>query len=270
MDSNCNFEIIILDDCSEIQTVDNNYVSAKQNISYTYLKANIGRSSIRNKLAECANYEYLIFLDADTMPVKTDFITNYINTLKQYEVITGGILYKTKNKNEQDLRYVYGLKRETTSAKQRLSNPYASFLSGNFAIKKYIFDEICFDEKHNTYGYEDTLFALLLKKNSILIHHINNPVYHLYFESGPEFAIKIQSSLNNLMHYYKLKKITAQDVKLLRFFEQIDSLKLTNLAGNLFKKNYNWFMSYFEKNQPKLWLFDLYRIGYLCSIKNKD
>jgi len=270
MDTDYNFEIIILDDCSETLTIDYTYISSKQNISYTYLKTNIGRSSIRNKLAQQANYEYLIFLDADTMPVNNDFIDKYVNAIKKNSLANGGMLYESRKQNNQDLRYIYGTKRESLSAQERNKNPHGSFISANFAIKKSVFKLVSFDETHTNYGYEDTLFALDLKNKNIDILHIDNPIYHLQYETGPEFAIKIQSSLSNLLYYYKLNRIKPEDIKILRLFKKIQNFKLGGIIGFLFKKNYNWLMNYFSKNKPKLWLFDLYRIGYLCSINNKD
>ncbi len=62
-----------------------------KNTTYKVLGSNIGRSAIRNLLAKDANYDLLLFLDADVIPVKDDFISKYITAFTEStQLIFGG------------------------------------------------------------------------------------------------------------------------------------------------------------------------------------
>lgn len=89
------FEIICLDDASQEFAIENQRINLFENVSYSILEKNIGRSAIRNLLAEKAVYENLLFLDADTIPVHDNFISNYISEIKN-KAVFGGLLYEKK------------------------------------------------------------------------------------------------------------------------------------------------------------------------------
>lgn len=87
---NIMFEIICLDDASNLFTNENQQINQFQNCSFVILEKNIGRSAIRNLLAEKAVYENLLFLDADTFPVNENFISKYISQIDDSEKIVYG------------------------------------------------------------------------------------------------------------------------------------------------------------------------------------
>ena len=73
------FEIICLDDGSKSSiNTKNEEINKFSFTSFKSLPKNIGRSAIRNLLAKKATYNWLLFLDADVIPVKSNFIKNYI------------------------------------------------------------------------------------------------------------------------------------------------------------------------------------------------
>ena len=93
--SNINFEIICLDDGSKWQHNSlNEKINTLSHSKFEILPNNIGRSAIRNLLAKKAAYDWLLFLDADVMPVKSDFIVTYYRQIsKKDSVFCGGIAY---------------------------------------------------------------------------------------------------------------------------------------------------------------------------------
>ena len=102
--TNATFEILCLDDHStKLETIkQNERINSFSNASYSVLPENIGRSRIRNLLAKKATYDWLLFLDADVIPVEKDFISKYIEAISsEKEVIYGGILYKKKSRNKK-------------------------------------------------------------------------------------------------------------------------------------------------------------------------
>ncbi len=86
------FEIICLDDASTVFVAENLVVQQLQNTQYQILQTNVGRSKIRNLLAQKAQYDWLLYLDADVMPKHHDFIERYISFLNDEIKIVNGQL----------------------------------------------------------------------------------------------------------------------------------------------------------------------------------
>ena len=59
------FEIICAEDGST-QTFSNEKIKNLKNVTYIHLKKNIGRSKIRNLLANTAKFKWLLFIDCDS------------------------------------------------------------------------------------------------------------------------------------------------------------------------------------------------------------
>lgn len=263
------FEIICLDDASQEFAIENQRINLFENVSYSILEKNIGRSAIRNLLAEKAVYENLLFLDADTIPVHDNFISNYISEIKN-KAVFGGLLYeKKKPLPEQILRWIYGKKREALSLSERNKNPSNTALVSNLLIKKEILNHFPFDENLTKYGYEDLLFFAILKSNQIEIKHIENPVFHLNLESSSLFLSKTKTALENLVLLDYLNKISKKESKIIRSFDRLKKLKLTSLFNFVFKKSEQKIKRNLLSNKPSLFLFDIYKLGYYCSLKTK-
>ena len=143
------FEIICIDDTSNTIFSENEKINTLSNSCYELLKANIGRSKIRNLLAQKAKYDWLLFLDADVFPKNKNFISEYIRYINTEEkMVNGGLLYQEKKPEESKLlRWVYGKNREALDCKTRIKNPYLSALTLNFLISKSVFSKVSFNEK---------------------------------------------------------------------------------------------------------------------------
>ncbi len=194
------FEIICLDDASSLFKEENKIISNYGEVTYAELPQNIGRSAIRNRLAEQANYEYLLFLDCDVAILTTDFISKYITTIhSNASVVVGGRTYiQNQFTEETKLHFHYGNSREVIPANKRAINPYSAFVTGNFLIRKDIFSSIKFLSSLTEYGHEDTLFGIELKKSAIPIIHISNPVAHIGLERNEIFIQKQLTAIKNL------------------------------------------------------------------------
>jgi len=265
------FEIIVFDDASinKDTTAINQTINKLKNSKFIILPDNIGRSKIRNLLAQKAIYKWLLFLDADVKISNPNFIKIYLESIDaKTQVIYGGIEYqKEKPAKNQILRWIYGNKRESLSVKQREENPYISFLTLNFLIKKDVFDSVHFNEDIPNLRHEDTLFALNLKEYNISITHINNPIIHLGLESSSIFLKKSEEAIDAILLFEKQKLINPSEVKITRVANKYKSfstlfLVLFNFSKPLLKNN-------ILSNNPSLLLFDFYRLGYLFTIKSK-
>ena len=267
------FEILVFDDAStnpEIRKT-NTSIDSLENTSYTILESNIGRSAIRNKLAKSAQYNWLMFLDADVMPINNHFVSNYINSLSESEsIIYGGILYQEEIPNKiQLLRWVYGKKREALSVKKRKENRYLSFLTLNFIIRKNVFETVLFNEDIPNLRNEDTLFSYNLRQEKTTINHIENPVYHLGLESSKIFLSKSKESLDALNLFLKEKLIDVEYTKILSVKNRLQKFKLDILFSLTFPVSKKLFEQNLLSSKPSLFIFDLYRLSYLCYISRK-
>lgn len=267
--SKITFEIICLDDASDSKFNKlNEPINLLNFSSFILLKKNIGRSKIRNLLVAYANFEWLLFLDNDVFPINSNFIDNYLTFIKEnVNVICGGIKYQKDRPNKAKmLRWVYGKNREELSLPKRELNPYRHFSSANFLIQKKLFSLVKFNEAISQYGHEDTLFALDLRKNSVIIKNIDNSVYHLGLETSSTYLKKTEKAIENALFLLQEGKIQKKDTRLLNKFLQVKFFRVSGLVATfyeLFKKNL--IKNLCSKN-PSLLLFDIYKLGYLCKI----
>jgi GT2 family glycosyltransferase len=271
LESKIDFEILCQDDYSNQFLNENQKINSLENCSYSRNNSNLGRGKNRNNLAKKAKHEWLIFMDCDTFPTQDDFIQNYISEIYKEEkkVVFGGIKYqKEKPKSKQLLRWVYGNARETIPVEKRNSNPNNTALTSNLLIKKEVFISNLFDESITKYGYEDFVFLADLKKKGILVKHIDNPTYHLGLETSQEFLYKTKTALENLKLITETSTLARSESKLLRTYTLLKRFYLVDFVSLLFKKNERKIEDNLLSQKPSLLLFDLYKLGYFCSLKN--
>tara|TARA_B110000459_G_scaffold36133_1_gene38464 strand:- start:6053 stop:6925 length:873 start_codon:yes stop_codon:yes gene_type:complete len=242
-----NFQILFVDDCSELSiSYINQKVSSYTNVDYQILSQNIGRSAIRNLLFEKAQYENCIIMDGDVRIIRDDFISTYLNALKENVILVGGHSYQKGVPMDQLklLHWMYGVKVESKNYKERQAFPYRSFMTSNFACSKQTFQQLKFDETIRGYGHEDTLFGIQAKQKGIPIHHLDNPIQHDGLENTSTFIDKQENAVINLKRLYNTspnKNELHQQIKLIRLGELklpwfllriIRPLLLKNLKGD--------------------------------------
>lgn len=270
---NIDYEILVLDDASthEITSEENSKINRLAHCNFEILSENIGRSKIRNLLAEKANYNWLLFLDADTYPSSSEFIAKYLAAFSEGDsVVFGGIEYPEKTAKIFSLRHKYGCERESIPLSERLKNPYRSFITMGFAIKKDVFKTIKFNENLVGYGYEDSVFGHELQKNNISFLHIDNPIIHLNLETNEDFLKKSELALQNLLAFYQAGVIDNETVKILKTYLKLKNNNLLFGVRWFFKISKKSLLKNLNSPKPSLFLFDLYRLGYLSSLKSKD
>ncbi len=265
------FEIIVLDDASPNQATgaENEKINRLPYCRYELLKKNIGRSAIRNLLAEKAKYEWLLFLDADTIPITKNFIAGYLPYLNHEEkVVYGSIKYQPEQPPvDRLLRWAYGNQREALSKDAREKEPYLSLLTLNFAISKSVFTKVKFNEQIPNLRYEDTLFSYDLMKARIEVEHISNEVYHLGLDTSEIFIRKSEEATDGLKYLIDHNLIAADYIKIARVYTRLNKFGLASLPALMHSVTKNAFRKNLLGPNPSLFIFDLYRLGYLCSLK---
>lgn len=266
------FEIICFDDASDKFFQDQNRgLSRFPNVTYQELPKNIGRSKIRNSLAEYSSYDNLLFLDCDSLLHSKHFIKKYIIHIENYHVVYGGRIYETfpPLSKEKYFRWYYGRIRESFSVEQRMSSPYKSFMTNNFLIKKKAFLSIRLNESIIGYGHEDTMFGIRLKENNVMVKHINNPVVHIGLEDFSEFIEKTNQGLSNLLFISKTAEI-HHFVRLYRFLLHTKKYKIDGFVAPVVKYFNKKILRNLNSPRPILFLFDLYKLGHLITLDRES
>ena len=270
-DAMITYEIICLDDNSDLDYAEiNGEIASLEFVRFIRLNKNIGRAAIRNRLAELACYEYLLFMDCDSMPETDVFIFNYAAFLKPDTVLYGGRTYSFEKPFNKDLffHWFYGTNREVKTAEQRSVNPYSSFMTNNFVIPKKIMLEIGFDESLKQYGHEDTVFGLELKKRGVTILHLNNPLRHIGLETATVFLRKSEQAIENLLLLMKKHELQAE-IKLLRYFVKTQKWGIQPFIYLWFYLFRSFLKARLLGAKPNLRTFDLYKLGYMVYIKSR-
>jgi GT2 family glycosyltransferase len=269
------FEIIVIDDKSDdLYRIAN--VSACTNLIYIQLDKNIGRSRIRNLFINHAKYEYLLFLDCDSLVISPRFISDYLEAAGKHEnaVICGGRIYPLKPPERSlRLRWKYGIRRESKSAAARNLSPHGSFMSNSFLISRNIFSVVNFDEGLSGYGHEDTLFGFDLKKKGIPVIHIDNPVLNGHLESNRQFLKNTEEGIINLISILKRRENDIDfinHVKLLKYASRIKKGIMRNTIKNVFIMSKPAIKLALTHGFVSLNLFDFYKLGTLLLLKEAD
>ena len=264
-------EIILIDDAS-IQFKEH-HKKYSENCTYIELPENIGRARIRNLFLKHAKYDYLLFLDCDSTVDNPSFISNYLEIIKEKpNVVCGGSIYDYHHpKRENKLRLKNGYFRESQPATERNKNPFKSFLTNNFLIKKEILNNIKFDERLSKYGHEDTLFGYLLKSNNIPITHIDNVVVNGDIDLNDKFLAKTKNGIENLVQILKYTNYDPELIKDISLLNIYFKFKIIDFVISIIFFLFEPILkTCFSKGIVNLYAFDFYKLGLLNKIVRKQ
>ncbi len=265
------FEILCFDDGSEasFQSVNKTTLGNIPEVEYREMSSNLGRSKIRNVLADAAKGEYLLFMDCDSKVVRDDYLATYVKSLDPNTLLYGGRCYDPiPPKNSKFLfHWTYGIQREQQQVTVRKERPYHSFMTNNFLIPTIHFQQIRFDESLTQYGHEDTLFGMELKKQGINILHLDNPLEHTGLETAEVFLDKTQKGIENLHQLLLDGKIV--ETKLTKAYGLLRKIGLDGLFLKSFSFAEEWIYNNLITGEMSMRLFDLYKLGLMVRLGKK-
>lgn len=264
------FEIVCIDDHSSERYREENK-DIRDIATYLTLENNIGRARIRNLFLEHTTGEWLLFLDNDS-EVGEHFLEKYLKHAGgKADVVVGGRVYDRRGADpEHRLRYLYGKNVESRTAEQRREEPYRSFMTNNFMVRRRVLEQIGFDARLEGYGHEDTLFGYRLEEHRVPILHIDNPVVNGYVETNGEFLTKTVEGVASLAQIYGYMKedwCFCRSVRLLRAYDRMRSLHLEGLYYRLFR----WMRPVMEKRLKEgrrglVRILNLYKLGVFIEL----
>lgn len=259
------YEVLVADDGSSNQDAihKNREINDYTSCRYIERGQNVGRAAIRNFLAQTAQYDYLLFIDADMTIITPSFIQQYLDTLEtEDKVIYGG--YTVTREVKGNLRNRYELASlPLHTYLQRQKHPYNDFHTSNFLIPRTLMLAHPFDERFVCYGYEDVFFGKTLLRYAIPILHINNPLAFDTFEDNPAFLSKTQEGINTL---YQFRDDLEGYSGLLHLANRLSRYHLLPLLA----KTYTWLGAslkrYLEQGGCDLRIFKIYKLLYLSTL----
>ena len=268
------YEIVISDDASNmVCRKENSLLSKLSNVRYVQSETNHGRTGNRNFLFKKAQYPYILFMDCDSKVSKKDYIKDFLPYCVPGSICSGGrIYYPAKPKDKKHvLHWKVGRSRESKPASVQSKKPNNSFMSFNFLIDRNLFKVVKFDERLQGYCNEDTLFGIELKKKEITIKHIDNPLYHIGLEEADTFLLKIEEGLRNyhtINFLYNNDPVFIESCKILRVEKKLKKWRLDKFCKYCFIVSRKMMYKNLVGKNPRLLIYDLYRLGYLCYCAN--
>lgn len=261
------YQVLVADDGSTDPAVieANQPINGILNCSYVVRGENCGRAITRNWLAYKARHEWLLFIDADMLLERDDFIQKYVEEDEEGGLLYGGYVVRGDEKAwKGNLRYRYEKKAEPLhTVERREQHPYQDFHTSNFLIMRRHYVENLLDARFKHYGYEDVLFGKVLQQKGIPIIHFNNPVAFSRFEDNAHFVAKTEEGMRTLHEF----KDDLQGFS--RLLDTIEKLKRKHILTYLLYI-YRWRKKAWRKRlcgkNPPLVLFKLYKLGYLAEL----
>jgi len=263
-------EIIVAEDGStnEAALHANAALTANPLCRYLPRRENVGRAAIRNYLAQQANMEWLLFLDCDMQLPDDRFLLNYLNS-EGDEVIDGGFaVCPCPEQMGRNLRYSYEWSEMSHhGVAQRQANPYRSFRTTNFMIRRDIILAHPFDERFRHYGYEDVLFGKELHRHGIAISHIDNAMMLSDLETNDVFVSKTEEALRTLRRFRDDLRGYSQ------LLTVVDGIHIAPVRWliRLWHRLFGWLE---RRNlcgrHPSLRIFKLYKLGYYLTLTKND
>ncbi|WP_394776530.1 glycosyltransferase family 2 protein [Flavobacterium sp.] len=264
------YEIIVQDDFSGNFIPENTKINSLSNCNFSINTKNLGRGRNINLLCHNSKYEYVLIMEADSMPENEFYLKNFIELIsKSTKVIFGGVKYpETPPSIKKLLRWKYGINRETKSINHRFKNNYDFVFTWNLLLKKEIILKFPFPEFVTEYGYEDFIFIKNLRLNSVPIIHIENFLIHHNNEESIDFIKKAERAVNNLHYLVQSQKIDSKDVKLSKAYAILKSFYLVWIVKTIYRKTKKQVLTNLTSGNPKLYLLDFYKLGFYSDLKN--
>lgn len=263
------FEILVADDDPDSEMASAYaQLNELEHVQASINPVNLGRRGNRDYLASKARYEWLLFLDEDAVITNRSFIQNYVSNIKPGVVICGGVDYcaTLPRAEKKKLRYRYGIRSEVVAAHDRNTTPYSSFITFNFLIPREIFLKLPKHTEIVGYGHEDTMMGYDLKYNFVPVLHIENTACHSQIDGNDVFLEKTKEALQNLSRMIASGKVD-EEVRMYKVYVRMRSAGLHVILRVLYSLIGQEVEKLIAHGNPRLWVFDIYRLMYLSYIQ---
>jgi glycosyltransferase involved in cell wall biosynthesis len=196
-------EIVVLDDGSRDDGLAARITGAVGALSlparFVRLTRNEGRAAGRNRLADAARAEHLLFLDADMLPDADDFLDHWLALIDREAPAAafGGIsLTQTPRTRETAVHRAMALRSDCLPASVRRLAPEKYVFTSNLLVRRDLFVAEPFDAGFKGWGWEDVEWSMRISRRHPIVH-IDNPATHLGLDPAAKMAAKFEQSAAN-------------------------------------------------------------------------
>ena len=203
-------EIILLDDGTRNETLTRQLTlqtnASRYGVRLLTAEDNLGRAEGRNRLATEARGDNLLFIDADMLPDRSDFIRSWLRYVNSHnpQACFGGF---SVDQAPSDPRYAVhkhmARKSDCLPAHVRALKPEKHVFTSNLLIRKDVFAHHPFDAHFTGWGWEDVEWSMRVAK-SHTISHIENTATHMGLDTVPALMEKYRQSAANFARIVSL------------------------------------------------------------------
>ena len=163
------------------------------------LMANEGRSKGRNRLAEAARGDSLLFLDSDMRPDTDRFLQTWAKLARTRHpaVVFGGFsLLQAPTDARFAVHRSMAARSECVPAAVRSQTPEKYVYTSNLLVRRDVFLTEAFDPAFTGWGWEDVEWAMRVSRRYDVLH-IDNPATHMGLDTVEALAGKYEQSTAN-------------------------------------------------------------------------
>lgn len=193
-------EIIALDDGSRDPELSARVMAPIQASSlpaaFIELEQNEGRAAARNRLASFARGRHLLYLDADTVPDRADFLEQYILAIEADDpplLIGGFSLIQASRDPKYDLHRAIATRLDCMPVDVRQVTPWRFVYGSNILVRRDVMQATPFNPNYRAWGWEDQEWGMRVAQRWPILH-VDNTVSHLGLDTVPTLLDKYASS----------------------------------------------------------------------------
>lgn len=160
-------------------------------------RRNLGRSGARNRLADEAIADWVLFLDAD-MRIEPDFLQRWRAAIDaaRFDAAFGGFEIDADDAARHPVHAALARAGDIASADARARIGASAVCASNLAVRRAFLARARFDEAYIGWGWEDVDWAVRAARTGTLVH-IDNPARHGGLEDVDALIAKFAASGRN-------------------------------------------------------------------------
>lgn len=225
-----NVQIILIDDGTNNDDLDKKIKAAISKwpgpALRIKLEKNLGRANARNLAIKYTIGEYILFIDADMVPFKEDYLDKYLEHAqrKSAAIIFGGFVNSIEKIDpDYELHFDLAKHGDCLPAKLRARRGAYAVASNNLMALKKVFEQEPFDINFKGWGWEDTEWAIRAVNKGFGLLHIDNEAIHWGLDNTQTMLNKYREAGVNLALMVKKHPIANKFL----------AIKIANIIGKI-------------------------------------